>query len=80
MRLESQTNYQLDGTSFAAVCKIRSQTSIVAAGFGDGSLLVYDYEKNEKCAIMKDHIFAINDIDWSPHFSYIATCSDDTMV
>lgn len=52
----------------------------MAAGYGDGSLLIYDYEKQEKRTMMKDHLFAINDLDWAAHFSYIATCSDDTMV
>ena len=54
----------------------------MSAGYGDGSLIIYDFKTNEVKAWLRDHLFAINDIAWSPQFStsnYLATCGDDTL-
>jgi hypothetical protein len=42
---------------------------MIASGFGDGSLVIYDFQSHEVKAKVKDHIFAINDLQWAPHFS-----------
>ena len=77
--LKEISTHKYEGDGFAAVCWLKSSSTIVAAGFGDGGILIYDYEKKEVKSTLKDHLFAINDISWSPHFSYLASAGDDTL-
>ena len=97
----SKILYLKDG--FAPVWKFSKDPNdtIVAAGYGDGKLMVYDYGSGKTLIIISailiillcllifylgkwveeisSHIFAVNDIDWSSHYNYLASASDDTL-
>mmetsp|Transcript_22094 Transcript_22094/g.21881 ORF Transcript_22094/g.21881 Transcript_22094/m.21881 type:complete len:199 (-) Transcript_22094:377-973(-) len=70
--------YLKDG--FAPVCKFSKdpRDSVVAAGFGDGKMLIYDYEKATEHEI-GTHLFSVNDLDWSNSYNYLLSGSDDTL-
>mmetsp|Transcript_5980 Transcript_5980/g.5140 ORF Transcript_5980/g.5140 Transcript_5980/m.5140 type:complete len:213 (+) Transcript_5980:43-681(+) len=73
------SKYLKDG--FSPVCKFSKDAndSMIAAGYGDGKLLIYDYNNGITKEEINTHKFSVNDLDWSKSNNYLLSGSDDTL-